>query len=245
MRLGAALLGDLREEMRDEVRNLAPPLRRALRSAGDELKDDLKAHTEAAGLGKLGRAWRHKHFSGRGNPFDMVSIIFPNGRGVRRAIEALDQGVTVRPTKSKYLAIPTNFNRKAGRRGGRVLFKPDQLKDSFVARAKNGNLILFARVASAQSKSRRGQIQQKAFVNSTLSGRNASRLLGSGRRRRTEDVLKFGVVPMFVLVPEVRIKKRLNIDDVVRLALNDLPRRIVAEMDIQDARQTRGGSGRA
>ena len=236
MRLSAALVGDLREEMRDEVRNLAPPLRRALRAAGDELKVDLRAHTEDAGLGKLGRTWRHRHFRGRPNPFDMASFVFPAGRSARRALAAFDQGVEIRPKNAKYLAIPTQFNRKTGRRGGRVLVKPDEIKDGFVRRSKKGTLILFARVSEASAKSR-GRVRRRAFVNTTQSGTGAAKLLGSGRVRRSEAILEAGAVPMFVLVPKVNLRKRIDIDRIAEKALNALPARVVREMEIENAKR--------
>ena len=239
MRFTAALQGNLRDVLRAEVRAMAPPLRRALKAGGARLKGDLKAQAEAADLGRLGKAWAHRHYRGRYNPFDMVSIVFPRGRAVRKAIAAFDQGVTVRPVNAKYLAIPTQWNRKSGRRGGRVLYKPGEIRDRFVARARNGNLILFARVSKVEMKTKQGRIRQKAFVNSTLKGKNQAKLLGSGRVRRTEAILEYGVVPMFVLVPEVKLKKRLDLDAVIGPVLDALPAMIVKEMDHEDAEQAR------
>ena len=239
MRLIAAVQGNLRDVLRAEARAMAPPLRRALKAAGDQLKRDLRAQAEAADLGRLGKSWAHRHYRGRYNPFDMVSIVFPRGRGVRAAIAAFDEGATVRPVNAKYLWIPTQWNRKSGRRGGRVLYKPGQLRNAFAARAQNGNLIVFARVSKAEVKTKQGRIRQKAFVNSTLKGKTQAKLLGSGRVRRTEAILEYGVVPMFVLVPEVKLKKRLDLDAVIEPVLNALPAMIVKEMEHEDAEQAR------
>lgn len=219
MRIGAAIKGDLRKQVSKEWREAGRAIRKGLREAGKGLQADLRKDAEVAGLGKLARAWRVRVYGGKRGPWESAALVYPKGgERTRGALWAFEHGATIRATNSRYLLIPTGFNRKGGRRGGRVLYQPSELTDSFVQRTKNGHLLLFARVGHAQTKVK-GRVRDRAYVN--------ERLLGSGRVRRTKEILKAGAVPMFVLVPQIRVTKRLNMAAIVRRWEARLPSLVV------------------
>lgn len=218
MRLEAAILGNLKELLREEADRAAKAVSAGVREAGQGARQDLAAHLQQADLGKLSRAVGHKHYRGRRSPLDAASIVYIKGRAARQAVWAFENGAVIRPKSGRYLAIPTQYNRASGRRGGRVLFRPDQLRDSFVQRSQDGSLLLFARVSQAQ-RMVRGRVRNQAFVE--------GHLLGSGRVKRTASILQAGVVPMFILKPQVVISKRLDVAAIAKRWQERLPELIV------------------
>ena len=206
MRLQAAISGDLRKIVEQELRSAQAAVVSGLREAGKGLRDELKAHTADADLGGLGRAWTVRVYRGR-SALSAAALIYPKGRAAREALWAFEHGATIRPVNGRYLAIPTQFNRRRGRRGGRVIYRPEELQDTFVARGPGGDLLLFARLQHAQRKVN-GSVRDLAAVN--------SHVLGSGRKKRTAKLLGYGVVPMFILKPQVRLSKRLDVAGIAR-----------------------------
>ena len=223
MRLEAAIRGDLRKVVSGEVRAARKAINAAMREAGKGLKDDLKTHTRERDLGKFVNRWTFRVNRPR-EPMDMSVAVFPRGKRTRTILNTFNEGGVIRPDKSRYLAIPTDFNRKGGRRGGKVLKQLDELEDSFVRRSRSGQLIVFSKVRLAQRRTEKTkQVRNLAFVE--------GRRLGSGRRARSEKFLRAGAVPMFVLVPRIRMAKRLDIESVVRPWRSRLPELVVANWE--------------
>jgi hypothetical protein len=201
--LAAALQGDLRKVMSSEWKTAGRAIRAGLREAGKGLQADLRRDAESAGLPHLGKVWRVRVYRGKRGPAESAALVYPKGGDrTRGALWAFENGATIRAEQGRYMLIPTQFNRKSGRRGGRVLFEPSELQGSFVRRSRDGTLLLFARVSHAQSLVR-GKVRDRAYVN--------DRMVGSGRVKRTREILEKGAVPMFVLVPQIRVRKRLDI----------------------------------
>lgn len=204
MRLQAAITGDLRKVVANQWRRGGAAIRAGLREAGKGLQADLRADASSAGLGRLSKVWRMRTYRGRQGPWESSVLVYPKGgERTRGALAALEHGATIRAKQKRFLAIPTNFNRRGGRRGGKVLFQPGELQGAFTKKSSNGNLLLFAPVRQAGKRLASGNVRKLAFVE--------TQLLGSGRVKRTEKILQARAVPMFVLVPQVRIRKRLNI----------------------------------
>ncbi len=220
MRLGAALLGDLRQVVQEEIKDMQANIVDGLREGGQGCLSELRQHVAGADLGRLARAWAMRIYKNAG-ALDATALLFVKGRSARAAMASFEYGAIVRPVKGRYLAIPTQFNRAGGRKGGKVLYRPKDLTDSFVIRSNDGSLLLMARVQHAQTKSK-GRIADKAYVN--------SRLLGSGRKKRTAALLQYGAVPMFVLMPSVRITKRLDIAAIANKWADETARIILRKM---------------
>lgn len=225
MRLGAAIVGDLRKMMATEAKRVGDAVDAAVRETTNALRDDWAGNINEAGLGKLSKSVRRKIYRNGNDPLSTAGYVYISGASARKAVEAFEFGAIVRPTGGRYLAIPTHFNRKGGRNGGKVLYRPDQIPGGFVRRTADGSLMLFAKVAKAQRK-RNGVVRDLAFVN--------TQMLGSGRVRRTEEILKYGAVPMFLLVPQVRITKRLTLMAMRDRRLGELPGAILRHMEKLD-----------
>ncbi len=186
----------------------------AVREAGQAVRTEVKAHTKAAGLGRLGNAWRAKFFRNRG--LDAASVVFPLGKSARAALAAYETGAIVRPRGGgRYLAIPTGFNRKGGRRAGPPLVTPEQM-------TRAGRAMTFALDAGGRVKlwcirvlraQRRVGSARRIRDIATAGGFH---VVGSGRVRRTKEILERGFVPLFVLVPQVTIRKRLDVRGLAR-----------------------------
>ncbi|CUW39677.1 conserved protein of unknown function [Magnetospirillum sp. XM-1] len=226
MRLGAAILGSLPAIVREEMNAAERAAQAALREAGTGLRDDLRQHVADAGLGKLSRAWAVRVYRGS-SPLSGAAFVYVKGRSAAKAMWAFENGAIIRATHGRYLAIPTGFNMRGGRRGGKMIYRPQDLRDTFVQRSKKGNLLLFARVAHAQRQVK-GRVRDLAFVE--------KQMLGSGRVRRTEAILQAGAVPMFLLVPQITIKKRLNVGRVVPFWEDRLPELLVQHWEAANGR---------
>jgi hypothetical protein len=203
MRVRLAAGGDLAARLREEEKRIRRAVDDGVRQAGQGARADLSAHLSAADLGGLSRAVGMAFYRSRAQKINAAAIIYMRGRSARRAVAAMEYGAVVRAKNARFLAIPTENNRAGGRRGGRVLFTPSQLTDSFVRREEDGTLILYARVQHAQIRQKSGRIRDRAYVE--------NRLMVRGRSRQTADLLAAGAVPMFILRAQVTIKKRLDI----------------------------------
>jgi len=215
-----AVFGSLRTHLRAEAKIARKAMIQTLREAARDLTAELKADT-SRGLGRrVGRKWKFRVFSNGRRTADMAALIYPaGGPRLRQMLGAHEKGAVIRAQNGRYLAIPTLFNRAGGRRGGKVLFQPRELHESFVQRSRNGNLLIFAPVRQAQ-RLRRGQVQSLAVA--------SNQVLGSGRRKRTEALLAARAVPMFVLKRFVRVPGgRLRTSQIVERIGAGLPVRFV------------------
>lgn len=213
MRLEAALKGDLIDLLKQERAAAFRAFRATGKEVGKGLRDDLKKHTRAKGLGKFANRWTFRVNRPR-HPMGMSVAVFPRSRATRAIIDAFDTGGIVRAGNAgngkakgrRFLAIPTPQNR----RGKKVRFELKDLKDTFVQPLKDGSegYVVFARVRHAQRRDKRGRVRDMAFTADQA-------LLAGGQVRASKKLLAAGGVPLFVLKPQVRMQKRLDIKSVV------------------------------
>ncbi len=208
MTIRAAIEGNLSAHIKDQWSMVGKATSRGFREAGKGMVGDLKQDATSARLGKLGKAWKFRTYRSRKSPFENVAFVYAKGgERTRGALRAFSYGAEVRSQKGRFLLIPTGFNLKKGRRGGRVLYQPNELTGAFVRKSANGQLLLFAPVQKGSRKVN-GKIREQAYVN--------DKLLGSGRIKRSREILKHRAVPMFILVPKTSIKKRLNTNQIAQ-----------------------------
>ena len=106
------------DAMKAEARAIAAGLRRAVERTGRQVQEDLRAQVRSAGFKDGGRAmanaWRLKTFPAAGVvTFRPAALVFSK---MPEAVQAFDRGEPIVARKRKYLAFPTGYNARSGRR---------------------------------------------------------------------------------------------------------------------------------
>jgi hypothetical protein len=168
----------------------------AMNEVTNGLKTDLREQVTGAGLGqRLARTWRGKRFPESRPSMNSAAYVWSKAPDI---IDGFERGPTIRTVNGgKYLAIPTANvpKRRRGQSGRGSHMSPAQVELAFnqdlkFAKAGNGRLIAYVEVVAARNK-RGYRVPTK-------------RRIARGRRP--------AAVVMFVLVPEVRMRKRLDVD---------------------------------
>lgn len=175
-----------------------------------------------AGLGRrLSKSWRSKVYPDSGYAIGPAVLFYSKAR---KLIDAFNRGVTIRSKAGKFLAIPTENAPKSSRTF-------DSARG--INRRGRQNLV-------AAAEARHGPLR---YI--PIKGRRLGLLVADKQRRRrgkrkgfapaSKTALKRGdfenSVPMFWLVPQAKLKRRLNVKrDFDRLA-QQLPRRAVANFN--------------
>jgi len=189
-KVGRSLQADMQAELRDIDRAAAT----GTRAAGRGLETELRRQVTAAGLGqRLARTWRDRHYDNRG--LDAASLVYTKAPQI---IRAFDEGAVVRAKRGRFLAIPTENAPRRGVGGKRI--SPSTFPEHrfgplrFVPRPSGPSLLVVDGLRASFSR-KTGEL--RGF-------RRAS-----DRARRTGAGLT--TVVMFVLVPQVKLPKRLNV----------------------------------
>ena len=187
----AKLEGDLRQIMESRIEAMGLAATDAVAEAAERLKETLRAQTVEAGLGeRLARTWRTK--------------LYPNGYSLRAAalvyskapvlLSVFATGAVIRGRDGLWLAVPlpTAPKRVMGKRvTPGLLERAWGIRLRFVFRRGKPSLLVADGMRAGTGK--RG-----------------------GFRKASDKALATGVgltsVPMFVLVPQVALKKRLDIE---------------------------------
>ena len=165
-----------------------------MREATDGLKQDLREDVVAAGLGeRLSRTWRGKTFPEIGESAEAAAYVWSRAPNI---LDAFDRGVVIRSTRGLFLAIPTAAAGKNGRSaaGSREKITPEGwqrrtgLKLRFVYRRGRPSLL----------------VADDARIN--------TRGLAARNRRKTGQAS----VVVFILVPQVALPKRLDIESAAK-----------------------------
>lgn len=208
MRLRVEVKGDLNALLSEERRSGARAVTAAVRATGQAIKADWRGQIVAAGLGtRLGNTIRANAYPQGGASIDAAALVYTRASKI---VGTFERGATIRANNGFWLAIPLAAAMKSAR-GGRIT--PGQWEARtgrrlrFVYRRGRTALLVDdgQRIASPTGRLRRG-----------AAGPRLARTFGN----RT--------VPIFALVPQVTLRKRLNLyAGATRLARN-LPQRIVA-----------------
>ncbi|MGR3825234.1 MAG: DUF6441 family protein [Salipiger marinus] len=206
-RLEAALQGDLRRYLEEELDLAKRAVTKGVHKQSTVLKHALRADVIAGGLGrKLARSWQQENYPKGNVSLNAASYVFSKAE---KLVAAFEEGATIRASKKRFLAIPTPAAPKSGRKGVRLTpsnFPEDRFGPLRFVYVKGGTSLL---VVDNQRTSKRGGY-------------------GLSRNKRA---LKTGYglqsVPMFWLVPQVRLRRRLNADAVEKAVVSKL----AAEID--------------
>ncbi len=192
MKLTAEIIGDLGRIMAEEVRAGEKAVTVSMRQAGEGLKAAWRAQVVGAGLGRrLAGSIRSQTYPRSGQSLNAAVVVWSKAPVI---VGAHDIGPLIRSRNGFWLAIPTEA---AGRslRGGRITpgewERRNGLRLRFVYRRTGPSLL----VAEARLNTRGRAVRSRSRT-----GRGAA------------------TVPIFLLVPQVKLPKRLDLArDAVRV----------------------------
>ena len=192
MRLEAALTGSLKELMAAEIKAAEEAVTSGVREATDGLKNELRSQITEAGLGtRLAQTWRGEIYPKGQKSIGAAGFVWSKAPGIVRIYE---DGAVIRSTRGFFLAIPTPAAGKYGDGGKKITpggwERRTGMRLRFVYR-RGAPSLLIADNLRARTGKRGGFAVPSA------------RALRSGRGLAT--------VPIFILVPQVSFKKRLDV----------------------------------
>lgn len=185
--------------------DLAVAITAGVTAAADGMKTDLRAMIERAGFGeRLPNAIRSEVYP-KGRPsLHAAAFIYPRGKGAQTILDAFSLGVTIRSSRGFFLAIPT---KEAGVGDGGKRITPELweqktgIKLKFIYRRGGPSLL----VADLRART----------------GRRGGYAAPSQRASKTGRGL--ATVPIFILLPQVTLSKRLDPDRVAKLWSDRVP----------------------
>ena len=220
MRLLAALSGELEQIIRDEIRIAERAVTQSVREATEGLKTELRAQIMGAGLGpRLANTWRGEVYPKGQMSIKAAGLVYSRAPLV---VDAHDKGVTIRSKDGFWLIIPLPAAGK-GPRGKRMTpglwerLRGQRLR--FIYRRGKPSLL----VADSQ-RARQGK--RGGFAKASESAQRSGLGLVS--------------VPMFLLVPQVSLHKKLDIDTASRRWSGGLAQRVADHFELASRRD--GGS---
>lgn len=191
MKLSVQTLQDLAAEMDAEERAGRKAVRAGMNAAAQGLKAEWRRQVEAAGLGsRLARTIRAETFP-RKPSSNAASLVWTRAPVL---IDAFDRGAMIRSEDGFFLAIPTEA---AGQRGlGRKRVTPGGWEQ------RTGIRLRFVY--------RRGAPSLLVADNARMNTRGRAVL---NRRKVRRDGIQTGsmTVPIFIMLPQVQLKKRLDL----------------------------------
>ena len=213
-----AIEGKLAATIEADREKIARGFTRGIRMATTDLKLALRSQVVTAGLGeRLGNSIRGVVYPERRDSLSAAGSVF--ARGSSRILTG-HHGALIKATGNRtYLAIPTK-NVPPRRRGGDFGSRGSKASPFEVETRFNQDLIFV--------KGRNGVIL--AFVDAvkSKSKRGGYRPATKGRKKRGRQVER---VLMFVLVPQVRLRRRLDFETAYRAAAANLDLTIAREID--------------
>jgi hypothetical protein len=207
MKLAAAISGDLRKIMDEEIKDAEDAVTAGMRLAADGLKADLRRQVTEAGMGqRLANTWRAELYPKGRKSIKAAGFVFTRAPTI---IRAFDQGAMIKSKHGFWLAIPTPAA-GTGARGKRMT--PGLWEQMHGARLRfiyrrGAPSLLVAENMRARAGKRGG------FAKGSASA------LRSGRGMTT--------VVMFILVPQVSLRKRLDVNAAAERWASALPELIV------------------
>jgi Family of unknown function (DUF6441) len=194
MKLTATLVRSLQADMQTELRDIERAVPTGTRDTGRGLRTELRRQVTSAGLGqRLANGWRDRHYPNRKR--DAASLVYTKAPQI---IRAFDEGAVIRSRRGRFLAIPTENAPRKGTDGRRI--SPSTFPEHrfgplrFVPRP-NGPSLLAVDGLRASFSRQTGELR--------------------GFRRATDRARRGGqgltTVVMFLLVPQVKLSKRLDV----------------------------------
>jgi hypothetical protein len=194
MKLAASITRSLQADLQAELRDIEGAVSSGTCEAGRGLKTELRRQVASAGLGqRLANSWRDRHYPNQRS--DAASLVYTKAPQI---IRAFDEGAVVRSRRGRFLAIPTENAPRKGTDGRRIsprTFPAHRFGPlRFVPRPSGPSLLVVDGLRASFSR-QTGELR--------------------GFRRATERARRSGqglaTVVMFLLVPQVKLRKRLDV----------------------------------
>jgi len=216
MKLGVNIVGDIARIMAAETRAGEKAVTTAMREAGTGLKSAWRAQITGAGLGaRLARTIRSEQYPKSRPSLNAAALVWSKAPVI---VGAHDTGPLIRSKAGFWLAIPTAAAGKS-LRGGRITpgewERRTGLRLRFVYR-RTGPSLLVAE----------GRLNTKGRAFGGLTRPHRGHGPASPSRSKTGRGLT--TVPIFLLVPQVRLPKRLDLARDAERARDAVPGLIVA-----------------
>jgi hypothetical protein len=206
MRLGAAILGDLAGYMEAEADAAADAVTEGMKAAAEGLKADLRRQVVSSRLGeRLARTWRSRVYPVGRPSAEAAGLVWTRAPDI---VDAFNRGVTIRSSKGFFLAVPTAAA-GTGSRGAWITpgewERRSGMRLRFVYRRGAPSLLVAdnARI-DPRGRARANQVKRR-------DGSVATRLKG-----RTTAIV-------FILLPQVTVAKRLDVDAAAEIWRSRLP----------------------
>lgn len=182
----------------------------AVASSGRSLKAGWRSQITGTGLGaRLARTIRERTYPEGRPSLRAASVVWTKAPEI---VDSHDRGATIRAADGLWLSIPLPAAGKS-LRGGRIT--PGEWE------RRTGRRLRFVY--------RRGRPSLLVDDGKVLPGARTMGRDGFSRAARGSRIRAKEPVPVFLLVPQVRLKKRLDLDALARAAEARLPGLIVAE----------------
>jgi hypothetical protein len=191
-----AALGEvIRRDLDAEVGRIGKAVETGVADAGEGLKQDLRKQVLIAGLGvRLARAWRSRTYPNKS--YDAASLVWSKASDI---VRVFDEGTVIKSGNGFWLAIPTPAAPKRGVGGKRI--NPSNFPEH--------------RFGQLRFVHRRGRpsllVVDDVRVNAGT-GRVGRRTKGGAYTKSGRMKAGMSTVVMFVLVPQVRMPKRLDVE---------------------------------
>lgn len=208
MRLEAAIRGDLKKIMKEEAAAAEKAVTKGVVEAANGLKTDLRAQVVRSGLGeKMARTWKMRRYPASGFSLGTAGLVYAD---MPQVIRAFNDGAAITSGKGTFLAIPTPAAPKRGIGGKRI--NPSNFPEHSLGRLR----FVYRRGAPS------------LLVVDNLRAGSGKR---GGYRKASESALKSGrgltTVVMFILVPMVMLKKRLDVSGAATVWQEKLPQLVI------------------
>ena len=218
MRLKATLQGDLNTLLKAELRGAERAVTAGVRAATLGLKTELRAQVTGAGLGqRLANTWRSRIYPEGQQSLGGAGFVWSKAPNL---IRLYDVGAIIRSRQGLYLAIPTPAAGRFGDRRQKITpgawERIHSMRLRFVYRQPGPSLLVADNVRPTARGRAAACAKRTLCVNiGRRQGAIYSRLSG-----RT-------TVPLFILVPQVSVKKRLDVEAAARKWIGALPQLVL------------------
>ena len=194
MKLAATIARSLQADMQAELRDIERAVASGTREAGRGLRTELRRQVASAGLGqRLANSWRDKHYPNQ--KLDAASLVYTKAPQI---IRAFDEGAVIRSRRGRFLAIPTENAPRKGTDGRRI-------SPSTFPEHRFGPLRFVPRQADRRSWWWTACEPHSAARPGSCEASGAQPI---GPEQRGEGLT---TVVMFLLVPQVKLSKRLDV----------------------------------